>query len=100
MSDAYIIRRGGNGELSSSDALLGVYMSSNSRLTFGIKVTGNGYSKTSNAYFTRYGNDWWCFFSIPPENFGTLTIAMSTGASTFGTIAVNQAGHYYIFDAD
>lgn len=88
------------GELSTDGALLSVYVSSNSRPTFGIRVTGNGYDKTSNDYFQRYDDDWWCFFSIPQGNFGTLTIANSAGTSTFGTIAVNEAGHYYIFDAD
>lgn len=86
-----------DGELSTDDALLSVFVAGNSRPTFGIKVTGNGYSETSNAYFQRNSSDWWCFFSIPPENFGTLTIAKSAGTSTFGTITVNEAGHYYQF---
>lgn len=100
MSEAMIIRRGGNGSsgegFDSNGAVLKVITSTNCT----ILVTGTGYSKThqqadgfprsDDADVTEH------FFSIPTSTFGTITVkATNTYGDNTKTLTIDTAGKVY-----
>lgn len=96
MSDAYLVRRGGSGGLSPSNAVIHVKAPAGSTISFAkggvvAKVLGPGKSHVNSADSSFA--DW--YYAVTPDNFGSWTV---TGANSEGsisqTVTVNAVKQY------